>query len=186
MTDMPDAEAVPQEDAGPAVGTVDPVELQNALVDTQQFVIEQQRQIEQRDELLSRMQERLDELEARTTRVEDHAPPPQKITVPTLPEGAKRYRSKFTELDVVKEGAHKIIIDGQPITRGAIVAQFSGNVYQTDDPEMIAFLDNHPDNGTEFVEDPTAIRNHGDVDVSSGPRQSEQSARNPLEVPLPG
>lgn len=182
MTSKPDAEAAPQQDAGPASGTVD-----HQIMVLEDVVVEQQEAIRQRDALLIQMQERLDALEERTLRVEDGSPPQsQKITVPTLPDGTKRYRSKFSELDVVKMGSHKIIIDGQPITRPEVVAKFSGNVYQTSDPEMQEFLDNHPDYGLEFVEDPTAIRNHGNVEVQDGARQSEGSQRNPLEVPLPG
>jgi hypothetical protein len=86
---------------------------------------------------------------------------------------------------VVKSGNHKVLIDGLPITSPAVVAIFTGGVYQTSDPEMIKFLDNHPENGTEFVEDSTAIRNHHDVEVIGGARHTGETARNPLEVVLP-
>lgn len=180
MTDKTDAEAVPPQE--PAAGTVD----QQIMV-LEDIVVEQQGEIKARDDLLVQMQDRLDALENRTGRIEDGSPPPAPAsTIPTLPEGTKRYRSKFTELDVVKEGSHKVIIDGTPITRKAKVANFTGGVYQTSDPEMQEFLANHPDYGLEFVEDATAIRNHHTVEVIGGTRQAEGAPRNPLEVPLPG
>jgi uncharacterized coiled-coil protein SlyX len=181
----PDAEAAPPE-MGPDVGTIDPVELQNALVDTQQFVLEQQKAIEARDEQLKILMERLDKVENRTERIEDHSPPVPKPNKPqALPKGTKRYRATFTDASYFKEGGHRQIVDGIVTTTKPIVADFNGGVYTTSDPKMQEFLDTHPENGIGFFEDSTAQPNHGDVQVDSGPRQSEGTAKNPLEAVLP-
>lgn len=100
------------------------------------------------------------------------------------PEGSKRYRSMGGEPLYIKDPGGRIIVDGTVVQRPQTGADFSGHVYETSDPDMIAWLDNHSENGVSFWEDPTAVRRHTTVEVHEGVKSTADTPRNPLAAPM--
>ncbi len=175
----PDAEAVTvDEQSAAAFGNVDPKVIAD-IATMQELVLKQQ-------EMIKQLAGEVDEL--REGKV-DNPVPPQQATYepPVLREGYKRYGSRYTEHTMMRVGEGFEMQGGQrvpvPIITGKPI-DFTGGVYETGDPDEIAFIENHPDFGTVVWEDPTAERRHSSVEVRDGMRGTESAPRVPLAAPM--
>lgn len=162
------------EPAGNAPGPGVPAQLGNELADLQKLVLAQNQQIE--------------ELRALVNENSDRLPPKKKVKPPAeLPEGTKRYWSVFAEPLFIRQAGRRIMINGSLVNEPMIGADFSGHVFETSDPEMIEWLDNHPEYGSSFWQDATAKKRHSDVQVVEGVRTTEppvRPPRAPLAAPM--
>src|SRR4051812_40090188 len=168
---VPKNDAAPQPEAGTeTINVLTPEEMQDYIAELEAKMI--------------RMEGLIADVTQRTRKIEN-IEPPSVPTAPTVREGYKRYWSKFSEDSVFRSGAWKEVINGTPVTHGAICADFSGHVYETNDKQIQEWLDNHPDNGITFYEDPTAVKQHNRVGIIEGARGTETLVHNPLEAQIP-
>lgn len=178
MPPRKDAEAaIEAEMASPATGNVDVESLLHDLDATQTLVLNQ-------EALIQRLSEKVDELERRAEPGEPA--PKQTYEPPPLAEGTKRYSSRFSEQTLMRVAHVTRLVEGIPVevpVQGPPV-DFEGGVYETSDPDVQEWLENHPEYGISFWEDPTAVRRHGQVDVQTGVRASEMTPRAPLVAPM--
>lgn len=164
--------------AAPVTGNVDTDALLHDLAVTQELVIKQ-------EELIKKMSARLDEVEKFADPGE--RPPPPVYEPPPLPEGTKRYASRYTEQTLMRVAYTTRLIEGLPIevpVQGRPV-EFQGGVFETDDEDVQAWLAQHPDYGITFWEDSTAVKRHGRVEVNEGVRGTGQvPTRAPMTAPM--
>lgn len=95
-------------------------------------------------------------------------PPPEEL-VTGLPEGVTRFMSPITNYRLVYEHGAQMIVNNRPVSVPQKTIEFANGIYDTKDPEIVAFLRSHDDYGTDFIEDPTARPRTG-ARVVEGPR----------------
>ena len=180
---MPEPEAVTGTPEGAEDGNIEALsnaDLQRELGDTQKLLLEQ-------DKLITKLSKQVEKL-AKTAATDPAEPPPadlmEFVGPQPPPEGFKRYAARFTDLTIVKQAGSRILVDGKVIPIPHVYADFSGGVYETDDPEMIEYLDNHPALNQDFWEDPFAVKRHSRVEVQIGVKHAGEQPRVPLSAPM--
>lgn len=173
-----DAETVTPVVEGAAIGNVDAEVLLDDLANTQDLVLKQ-------EQMIRRLAEQVEALQ-RLNDPGEHAPQPVQQP-PVLAEGAKRYRSRYTEAIFMRVGTghemHGGVAVPVPVLTGKPI-EFNGGVYETSDADEIEFLEAHPGNGTEFWEDALAVRRHSQVEVTDGLKSANTTPRVPLAAPM--
>lgn len=178
MPQKKDAEAATVEEAvEPAVEPEASGNIKNELSDLQALVLAQ-------NEMITRLGEQVAEF-SKTARPAEPKIKGGGLAAP-LPEGWRRYAARFTELTLIRVPGKRLVINGEKVFQEAIAADFSGGVYETDDPDEIAWLESHPDFNVSFWQDDYAIKRHSTVEVQQGVRsvQPVQQAREPLSAPM--
>jgi len=62
-----------------------------------------------------------------------------------------QYISKYLNLKLVNKASYSKEVDGRVVVVSGSSIQFENGVYETDDKNEIAFLDNHPNCGNVFI-----------------------------------
>ncbi len=62
-----------------------------------------------------------------------------------------KYISKYHNLKLVNKASYSKEVGGKVIVMQGSAIQFENGVYETDDKDEIAFLDNHPNCGNVFI-----------------------------------
>ncbi len=172
------AEAGTVDEQSPAVvGNVD------AHSDLEELVLRQ-------DEMIQKLAAQVDVLSALEQKRNEDSLPAQLKTYepPVLREGYKRYGCRYTEHTMMRVGEGHEMHGGRAVPVPIIIGKpidFNGGVFETNDPEEIEFIENHPDYVTGVVwDDPTAVRRHSAVEVTDGLKGTTTTPRVPLSAPM--
>jgi hypothetical protein len=184
--DTPVTESAP---AAPAVDVANDTEvLLHDLQATQALVLKQ-------EEMIQRLAEQVDHLSK--TAMSDPPPPPEDapspedFIPPIVPEGHKRYASRYAELTMIKTPGENLMLNGKAVHQKADYVDFTGGVFQTTEysgptplPELIEWLETHPDFNATFWVDDYAVRRMSTVEVQTGVKSTVTTPRAPLVAPM--
>jgi len=176
--ELPDDQGTEPESPVAAPGNVETAELLHDLEATQDLVLKQ-------EEMIQALAERLDGAERRLNGTPDEVANPEANMPAPLPEGWKRYSSRFTELTMVKIAGRRIYVDGVAVFEPHVHVDFSGGVYETGDPAIQEWLEEQPAYGVDYWEDETAVKRHSQIEVQTGVKSTTTpSPRAPLVAPM--
>lgn len=175
-----DAEAVTTEPVE-ATGNVEPAVTLEDFQMTQKLLLEQ-------EALIQRLADQVEKLSktAQSDVLEPIADPADFGPQPVA-EGWRRYQSRYSELTLMRIGDGTKIIEGLEVEVPLILGKpidFTGGVYETDDPVKWEFIENHSDFNVTFWRDDYAIRRHSMVEVTRDIKTSAGSPRTPLAAPM--
>ena len=102
---------------------------------------------------------------------------------PGLPEGTVRFWSPFKEYRIFVDRGSTIVIDNKPVVYPTKYVEFTNGIADVSDEASIEYLRNHPDLGTDFFEDPTAMP-MAQVGITEGPRSTGTARRTRPEAEL--
>jgi len=160
----------------------------NALTDfdRQDFETMKELIVNQQD-MITRLAEQVETLSK--TAASSDLPPvdPADFSPAPVAEGWKRYASRFGELTLMRVGTghemHGGVAVPVPVLTGKAI-DFTGGVFETDDPEVMEFIETHEDFNTTFWQDDYAVRRHSNVEVTQGVKTSAATPRAPLAAPM--
>lgn len=169
----------PEVEAAAPGNVADPKVLLNDLAATQELVLKQEEKIQS----LAAMVEKLSQTANSDPPIVD---PTIEVGPPELPEGHRRYASRFTELTLVKVAGRRIYVDGIPVFEPHVHVDFSGGVHQTGDTDIQAWIEAHPGFNVDFWADEFAIKRHSTVEVQPGVKTTTVTPRvgQPLVAPM--
>lgn len=161
---------------------------------TQALLLKQEKRLSDQEAMIARLAAQVEVMsqtaESNIGPNED-LPDPEDFLPAPPPEGSKRYASRFSDLTMVWQERIDKVIDGipmkVPVIRGT--ADFTGGVYETDDPEKQAWLDSHDRLNVDFWEDMYAVKRYTRVQVTTGVKSTQQAVpaqppRQPLSAPM--
>jgi len=158
------------------------------LATTQELVLRQEEMIQR----LADQVEHLSQTAADDALAADvDAPTPEDFMPPIVPEGHRRYASRFAELTMIKTPGENLMLNGKAVRQRADYVDFTGGVFQTTEytgptplPELIEWLETHPDFNQTFWVDDYAIRRMSTVEVQTGVKSTVTTPRAPLVAPM--
>jgi hypothetical protein len=106
-------------------------------------------------------------------------PDPSKYFKP-LPEGTHRFRSvQFTDLVLIRDPGYHEVINGRAIFVNPKQVQFQNGIADVKDPELVAWMQEHPELGRAFIEDPYAVPASQGPAIQEGGRGAGKTPRDP-------
>lgn len=156
------------------------------LATTQELVLRQ-------EEMIQRLAEQVEHLSqtASDDPPADPGPAPEDFVAPVVPDGHKRYASRFGELTMIKTPGENLMLNGKAIRQKADYVDFTGGVFQTTEyngptplPELIEWMESHPDFNATFWVDDYAIRRMSTVEIQQGVKSTIATPRAPLAAPM--